>query len=49
MDSMQAFAMGKANRDKPSMVFDWNKAAQLIKEQNPNSVSAGLDRRSNIQ
>ena len=42
MDSMKAFAMGDANRGKELMVFDWNKAAKIIKEQNAASASAGL-------
>lgn len=42
MDSMQAFAMGEANRDKELMVFDWDKAAQLIKERGSKQASAGL-------
>jgi hypothetical protein len=32
MNTISAFAMGTANRDKESMVFDWEKAARLIKE-----------------
>ena len=42
MDSMMAFAMGEANRGKPLMVFDWNKAARVIKERGATSASAGL-------
>lgn len=42
MDTMTAFALGQANRYKPMMVFDWNKAAQLIKDAKPQVVSAGL-------
>lgn len=42
MDSMLAFAMGEANRSKELKVFDWDKAAQLIKDKKPLSVSAGL-------
>lgn len=42
MDNLAAFAMGKANRGKPSMVFDWDKAAQLIRERQPKEASAGL-------
>ncbi len=34
--------MGEANRNKPLMVFDWNTAAKLIKERNPQKASAGL-------
>ena len=42
MDSMSAFLMGEANRDKELMVFYWDKAAQFIKERNAQSASAGL-------
>ncbi|MCK9599813.1 MAG: hypothetical protein M0R06_12290 [Sphaerochaeta sp.] len=42
MDSMLAFANGEANRGNPLMVFDWNKAAQIIKERKPKYASAGL-------
>lgn len=42
MDTLSAFEIGKANRDKPLMVFDWNKAAQIIKDRKPAAASAGL-------
>lgn len=42
MDTMQAWARGEANRGKPLMVFDWHKAARLIKELKPKFVTAGL-------
>lgn len=42
MDTIQAFAMGDANRGKEPMVFDWEKAAQIIKERKPELASAGL-------
>lgn len=42
MDTMTAFAMGQANRDKDEMVFDWDKAAQILKERRPQSAEAGL-------
>lgn len=42
MDSMIAFAMGAMNRDKTLMVFDWDKAAELIVEHGARSASAGL-------
>ena len=42
MDTMQAFAMGQANRGKELMVFDWDKAAQLIKESGTKEAFAGL-------
>ena len=42
MNSLSAFAMGEANRGRTEMVFDWDKAAQLIREKRPQSASAGL-------
>lgn len=42
MDSLSAIAMGMANRNKRIMVFDWNKAATLIRELKPKNVAAGL-------
>ena len=42
MNTLQAFAMGDANRDKELMVFDWDKAAKRIVEVHPESASAGL-------
>lgn len=42
MDSMNAMAMGVANRGKLSMVFDWDKAAALIAERKPREAGAGL-------
>ena len=42
MDTMEAFAMGNANRNKELMVFDWHKATKLIKERNATEASAGL-------
>lgn len=42
MDTMSAFAMGMANKHKPLMVFDWDKAAELIRERKRKVASAGL-------
>ena len=42
MNNLKAFAMGQANRGKTRMVFDWDKAARLIKENNATTASAGL-------
>lgn len=42
MDTLSAFARGEANRGKPSMVFDWEKAARLIAEVKPTCAEAGL-------
>lgn len=42
METLLAFAMGKANRGKELMVFDWDKAARIIKERKPETAYAGL-------
>lgn len=42
MDILSAFFMGELNRGKEMMVFDWEKAASLIKERGATSASAGL-------
>lgn len=42
MNTMSAFAMGKANQDKIQMVFDWKKAAQIIKDRKPSVANASL-------
>lgn len=42
MDSFTAFAVGEANRGKETMVFDWDKAARIIKKRNAQTASAGL-------
>ena len=42
MNTIQAFANGEANRHKELMVFDWDKAARLIKDRNPKEASASL-------
>lgn len=42
METISAFAMGIANRDKELMVFDWDKAAKIIKSRNPKHAAAGL-------
>lgn len=42
MDTMSAFAMGEANRHKELMVFDWDKAAAILKERNAQTAEAGL-------
>lgn len=43
MDTFRALAIGEANRGKEPMVFDWDKAARLIKKNNAKSASAGLE------
>lgn len=42
MNIMMAYAMGAANRGKEEMVFDWDKAAHIIKERKPRIAKAGL-------
>lgn len=42
MNTFEAIARGEANRGKPEMVFDWNKAARLIVENRPKLARAGL-------
>lgn len=42
MDTLAAFMMSQFHRDEELMVFDWCKAAELIKEHNPKVVFAGL-------
>lgn len=42
MDSIAAFALGEANRGKEMKVFDWERAAMLIKERSAMSAGAGL-------
>lgn len=42
MDSLKAFAIGRATRGKEPMVFDWDKAARIIRERGAQSASAGL-------
>jgi hypothetical protein len=42
MNTMEAFAMAQANRNKEPKVFDWLKAVSLIKENNAEEAAAGL-------
>lgn len=42
MDSMSAFAMGYASRDREPMVFDWDEAARRIVDCGAKNASAGL-------
>jgi len=42
MDTLSAFAIGQANKDKEPMVFDWIKAAKEIKKRKAKEASAGL-------
>ena len=43
MDTASAFRLGDLNRGKEMRVFDWDKAARLIKEIQPSSARAGLE------
>jgi hypothetical protein len=42
MNTEQAFIMGELNRGREQKVFDWDKAASLIKQHNPSEAIAGL-------
>lgn len=42
MDTGLAIEFGLANRGKEPMVFDWDKAAMLIRERKPEIAEAGL-------
>jgi len=42
MDTMSAFARGQASRGNERRVFDWDKAAKLLKESGVEEASAGL-------
>lgn len=42
MNTLQAFAMGEANRGKELMVFDWDEAARRIKKSGCSEADAGL-------
>ena len=42
MDTAQAILMGALNRHRERKVFDWCKAAKIIKSNNPDEVWAGL-------
>ena len=42
METFRAFAMGELHRNDPLMVFDWDKAAHILAERNPDEALAGL-------
>lgn len=42
MNTMAAFMRGEANRGRELMVFDWDKAAEIIRESGATSAYAGL-------
>lgn len=43
MDNMMAFMMGEVHMNDPLMVFDWDKAAQILVERMPRFAIAGLE------
>jgi hypothetical protein len=42
MDTLTAFALGAANKGRELKVFDWDKAAQIIRDRKATTASAGL-------
>lgn len=42
MNSMEAFLMGEMTRGKERKIFDWDQAARIIRERNPECAVAGL-------
>ena len=42
MDTFSAMAMGSMNRGNRVRVFDWDRAAKLIRESKPTEAGAGL-------
>lgn len=42
MNSLAAFAMGEMNRHREQMVFDWDKAAEIIRNTGATYAAAGL-------
>lgn len=42
MDTLSAFLMNQINQGKEPMVFDWDKAAEIIKDKKPATACAGL-------
>ena len=42
MDTMQAFMINMASQGCRPRVFDWDKAARIIREKQPREASAGL-------
>ena len=43
MDTLSAFAMGQANRGKESKVFDWDRAAEILRSKGVMNAEAGLE------
>ena len=42
MNTLEAFARGRASQEQPLRVFDWDKPAQLIYDRRPTRARAGL-------
>ena len=42
MNTLLAYQMAESHRGDPFMVFDWDKAAQIIREKQPKYALAGL-------
>lgn len=42
MDTISAFGRAQAAKGREHKVFDWDKAAQIIRERKPTTASAGL-------
>ncbi len=42
VDTMTGAMLGQMNRGQPHRVFDWHKAARLIRERAPHTAVAGL-------
>lgn len=42
MDSLSAMARGQASKGRPLKVFDWKRAAEIIRDENPDYCEAGL-------
>lgn len=42
MDTLSALRTGQLNAGRELMVFDWDKAAEIIAERQPKAASAGL-------
>lgn len=42
MESVAAMTLGVLNQGRPERVFDWDKAARIIRERRPHAAYAGL-------
>ena len=43
MDTMECMMMGIMNRGCPRRIFDWKKAAEIIRDEKPSHVGAGIE------